>query len=50
MNVMWYTHLFSEAEVRPHLIFIRAGTLDNPSLAHPEATIWTARIMGTSCT
>src|SRR5690242_17531257 len=36
------THLFSEAEVRPHLIFIRAGTLDNPGLAHPEATIWTA--------
>ena len=26
-------HLFSEAEARPHLVFIRAGTLDNPSLA-----------------
>jgi len=25
-------HLFSEAEVRPHLIFVRAGTLDDPNI------------------
>jgi hypothetical protein len=36
------THLFSEAEARPHLIFVRAGTLDNPELARAAATIWTA--------
>lgn len=35
------THLFSEAETRPHLIFVRAGSLDDTSLARPEATIWT---------
>src|SRR5262245_15961358 len=35
------THLFSEAEARPHLVFIRAGTLDNTSIAHPSAVIWT---------
>src|SRR5262245_21130329 len=23
-------HLFSEAESRPHLVFVRAGTLDDP--------------------
>jgi hypothetical protein len=33
-------HLFSGAEVRPHLVFIRAGTLDDPSAARPAATIW----------
>ena len=36
------THLFSEAEVRPHLIFIRAGALDDPELVKPVATIWTS--------
>ncbi len=35
------TPLFSEAEVRPHLIFVRAGTLDDPEVAKPAATIWT---------
>jgi hypothetical protein len=37
------THLFSEAESRPHLVFVRAGTLDDPEIARPVATIWTAR-------
>jgi hypothetical protein len=37
------THLFSEAEARPHLIFVRAGTLDNTDIARPAATIWTAQ-------
>lgn len=43
------THLFSEAEVRPHLIFIRAGTLDDPEIAKPAATIWTASAPGWAC-
>jgi hypothetical protein len=33
------THLFSEAGSRPHLVFVRAGTLDNPEIAQPAATI-----------
>lgn len=36
------THLFSETEARPHLLVVRAGSLDNPELAKPEMTIWTA--------
>jgi hypothetical protein len=42
-------HLFSEAEARPHLVFIRAGTLDNPSLARPAATIWAAQAPAWAC-
>ncbi len=34
------TPMFSEAESRPHLIFIRAGTLDDPEIGAPGATIW----------
>jgi hypothetical protein len=36
------THLFSEAEERPHLIIVRAGTFDDASITKPEMTIWTA--------
>ena len=35
------TPLFSKAEARPHLIFIRAGALDDPNLMAPQMTIWT---------
>jgi hypothetical protein len=35
------TPIFSEAEERPTVTFIRAGTLDDPNLAPPTATIWT---------
>jgi len=35
------TPLFSKAEARPHLIFIRAGALDDPGLMPPVMTIWT---------
>ena len=42
-------HLFSEAESRPHLIFVRAGTLDDPERARPSATIWTARAPSWAC-
>lgn len=43
------THLFSEAEARPHLIIVRAGTLDNPEIARPEAAIWTGRAPSWAC-
>jgi len=36
------TPLFSEAEARPHLIFVRAGTFDDPNVATPAMTIWTS--------
>ena len=42
-------HLFSEAETRPHLIFVRAGTLDDPEVARPAATIWAARAPSWAC-
>ena len=37
------THLFSEAELRPHLIFVRVGTLEDREIARPAAIIWTAQ-------
>jgi hypothetical protein len=43
------TAMFSEAEARPHLIFIRAGTLDRPEIARPEMTIWTSQAPVWAC-
>lgn len=43
------THLFSEAESRPHLIFVRGGTLDDPEIAKPGATIWTREAPSWAC-
>lgn len=42
-------HLFSEAEARPHLVFVRAGTLDDPEIARPSATIWAAEAPSWAC-
>lgn len=36
------TPMFSAAESRPHLVFVRAGTLDAPQRVRPDMTIWTA--------
>jgi hypothetical protein len=41
--------LFSKAEARPHLIFIRAGALDDPGLMAPVETIWTAAAPDWAC-
>jgi hypothetical protein len=43
------TPLFSEAEVRPHLMFVRAGSLDNPELVQPSVTIWTSKAPSWAC-
>ena len=43
------TALFSEAEVRPHLIFVRAGTLDDTEVAEPATTIWTSQAPTWAC-
>ncbi|RFB79726.1 GFA family protein [Methylovirgula sp. 4M-Z18] len=43
------THLFSEAEERPHLLIVRAGTLDDPEIGKPEMTIWTKTAPSWAC-
>jgi hypothetical protein len=43
------TSLFSEAEARPHLIFVRAGTLDDPEIAAPSMAIWTSQAPAWAC-
>ncbi len=43
------TPLFSAAEARPHLLFVRAGALDDPGLMGPQATIWTAQAPAWAC-
>jgi hypothetical protein len=35
------TPVTSASEARPHLLILRAGTLDDPELARPALTIWT---------
>ena len=43
------TPLFSEAESRPHLIFVRAGTLDDREVVRPAMTIWTSAAPSWAC-
>jgi hypothetical protein len=42
-------HLFSSAESRPHLLFVRTGTLDDPELAPPSMSIWVAQAPSWAC-
>ncbi len=43
------TPVTSTAEARPHLVFLRAGTLDDPGLAAPQVTIWTSAAPEWAC-
>jgi len=43
------TPMFSEAESRPHLIFVRSGTLDDAEVAQPAATIWVSSAPSWAC-
>lgn len=43
------TPLFSAAQSRPHLVFIRAGALDDPDLMAPQMSIWTAEAPEWAC-
>ena len=43
------TQMFSEAEARPHLMFVRAGTLDDSEVAKPSMTIWTSQAPTWAC-
>jgi hypothetical protein len=43
------TPLFSTTDARPHLIFARAGTLDDPNAIKPVATIWASTAPDWAC-
>ncbi len=43
------TPVSSQAESRRHLIFLRAGTLDDPEVAKPGVTIWTSVAPSWAC-
>ncbi len=43
------TPLFTSSEARPDRVGIRAGALDDPELARPTATIWTASAPRWAC-
>jgi hypothetical protein len=43
------TPVTSQAETRRHQIFVRAGTLDDPEVARPGATIWVAEAPSWAC-
>ena len=43
------TPVFSAAESRPHLLFVRVGTLDDPRAAPPDMAIWTASAPRWAC-
>ena len=39
----------SMSEARPHLLILRAGTLDDPEIAKPSHTIWTDSAPSWAC-
>jgi hypothetical protein len=43
------TPMFSAAESRPHLVFVRSGTLDNREIVKPAVTIWSSQAPSWAC-
>jgi hypothetical protein len=43
------TPVTSASEARPHLVILRAGTLDDPEVARPALTIWTESAPSWAC-
>ena len=43
------TPIFSKSDARPKLVIIRAGALDDPNLAAPQAVIWTSEAPEWAC-
>jgi hypothetical protein len=43
------TPVFSEAELRPEVIIVRVGTLDDPEIGRPLGTIWTKMAPSWAC-
>jgi hypothetical protein len=41
--------MFTRADTRPHLISVRAGTLDDPEIGRPQLTIWTSEAPSWAC-
>ena len=41
--------VISAAAARPHLIFFRVGTLDDPSIGAPQSTIWASAAPEWAC-
>jgi hypothetical protein len=42
-------HVTTASEARPHLVAVRAGTLDDASRVKPVASIWTAQAPAWAC-
>ena len=43
------TPLLSKTNARPHLVFVRAGALDDREILAPEVTIWTKSAPSWAC-
>jgi hypothetical protein len=43
------TPVFTGSEARPHMLAVRAGTLDDPNIAKPDIVIWTAMAPSWAC-
>ena len=41
--------LFSQAQARPHILIIRAGALDDPTVVEPAGSIWVASAPRWAC-
>lgn len=49
VNVIFPTPVTSASSARPHLLILRAGTLDDPGIAKPAMTIWTDSAPAWAC-
>jgi hypothetical protein len=43
------SHIYVGSEARPWAVVVRAGALDDPEIAQPSMTIWTAEAPGWAC-
>ncbi len=43
------TQIYGTAESRPHVVVVRAGTLDDPEIGRPQSTIWAAAAPSWAC-
>jgi hypothetical protein len=43
------TPMFTEGEARPNVIGVRVGTLNDPEIGAPQATIWTSEAPSWAC-
>ncbi len=41
--------MFSQAEARPHILIVRAGALDDPTIAEPAGSIWVSSAPPWAC-